>query len=159
MVYGICMHFAAVDWIMSLQPAFQLDHLRPAGRHRPDAVGPGAACFIVLAWLAARPPLADVVSLEVLNDLGNLLLTFLVIWAYMVFFQFMLIWIANLPLRGDLVPDRSQRRLAVGGLGAVRSRTSPCRSSCCCCARVKQDPARLAGVAGLVLFMQLVFHY
>ena len=37
------------------------------------------------------------VSAEALNDLGNLLFTFLIIWAYMVFFQFMLIWIANLP--------------------------------------------------------------
>ena len=31
-----------------------------------------------------------------LHDLGNLLLTFLILWAYMVFFQFMLVWIANM---------------------------------------------------------------
>ena len=46
--------------------------------------------------------------------------TFLVIWAYMVFFQFMLIWIANLPYEVIWYLPRIARRLAVGGLGAVR---------------------------------------
>ena len=49
-----------------------------------------------------------------LNDLGNLLFTFLVIWAYMVWFQFMLIWIANLPVDVDLVPARGRRAAGSG---------------------------------------------
>src|SRR6185312_14677474 len=53
--------------------------------------------LIVLAWLLRRSPLARLVSVAALGDLGSLLFTFLIMWAYMVFFQFMLIWIANLP--------------------------------------------------------------
>ena len=55
-----------------------------------------AVVLLVLAWLAPRPPVANILSPDVVNDLGNLLFTFLILWAYMVWFQFMLIWIANL---------------------------------------------------------------
>ncbi len=53
---------------------------------------------MVLAWLIDRPPLAEVASLKVRNDLGSLLLTLLILWAYMAWFQFMLVWIANMPV-------------------------------------------------------------
>ena len=32
-----------------------------------------------------------------MNDLGSLLFAFVVVWSYMIWFQFMLIWIADLP--------------------------------------------------------------
>jgi hypothetical protein len=153
--YGICMHFAAVDWLMSLQPAFRSSIFGPlvASGQLLSAL---ALVLIVLAWLVQRPPLREAVSVEVLNDLGNLQFTFLIIWAYMVFFQFMLIWIANIPLEVFWYLDRSQ-----GGwewvawalfllhfvvpffLLLMRS--------------IKRNPLTLAAVAGLMLFMQLVF--
>ncbi len=153
--FGICMHFAAVDWIMSLQPSFHSSIFGPlvvSGQ----VMSAQAMVLLVLAWAVRRPPLADAVSVEALSDLGNLLLTFLVIWAYMVFFQFMLIWITNLPYEVSWYTDRSR-----GGWEWVAwalfllhfavpfflllQRT------------VKRNPATLAGVAALLLFMQLVF--
>jgi hypothetical protein len=50
-----------------------------------------AAC-----WLAPRKPLADVVSPDVWNDLGNLLLAFVMLFTYLSFSQFLLIWSGNL---------------------------------------------------------------
>ena len=41
--------------------------------------------------------MANVVSISALIDLGSLLFSFLVVWAYMAWFEFMLIWIADLP--------------------------------------------------------------
>ena len=37
------------------------------------------------------------VSTKAINDLGSLLFTFLILWAYMVWFEYMLVWIADLP--------------------------------------------------------------
>jgi hypothetical protein len=50
-----------------------------------------------LALVGDRPPLAGVVGRPILRDLGSLLLTFVMIWAYMAFSQLLLIWSGNLP--------------------------------------------------------------
>jgi hypothetical protein len=153
--YGICMHFGAVDWIMSLQPAFHSSIFGPVVVSG-QMLSALALVLIVLGWAARRPPLDGAVSVEALSDLGNLLLTFLIVWAYMVFFQFMLIWIADLPYEVIWYTNRSRDgwewvawalfllHFAVPFF-LLLQRT------------VKRNPATLAGVAGLLLFMQLVF--
>ena len=59
-------------------------------------------------------------SLKVRNDLGSLLLTLLILWAYMAWFQFMLIWIANMPVDVVWYLPRDQRRLEGGDVGDRR---------------------------------------
>ena len=94
-VYGLTITFASVDWTMSLTLNFYSTMWGPlfaAGQ----LVSAMAFSVLVLGWLVSAPPYRHVLSLEVLNDVGNLLFSFLIIWAYMAFFQFMLIWMANL---------------------------------------------------------------
>jgi hypothetical protein len=102
--------------------------------------------------------LARVASPDALNDLGNLLFTFLIIWAYVVFFQFMLIWIANLPYDASWYLPRSR-----GGWPWVAWALFVFHFAApfflLLMRRVKQDPRSLAQVAGVILFMQLVFMY
>ena len=63
---------------MSLQPAFRSTMFGPL--FASGELLTGFACaLIVLAWLLYRSPLADVVSVEALGDLGNLLFTFRVL--------------------------------------------------------------------------------
>src|SRR5262249_11934693 len=50
-------------------------------------------------FLARRPPLAEYLTPQHLRDLGNLLLAFVMLWAYMSFSQFLLIW------SGDVVEE------------------------------------------------------
>src|SRR5262249_37738198 len=91
-VYGITLTFASVDWVMSLQPAFRSTMFGPlfaAGQ----LVTAHSFALIVMAWLASRPPLSEIISRQTFNDLGNLLFTFVNIWAYLTFCQVMLIWI------------------------------------------------------------------
>lgn len=95
-VFGITVTFAAVDWQMSLQPKFHSTIYGPLVATGQVLSG-HAVALVVLAWLGPRTAVADFLSPKALNDLGNLLFTFLVVWAYMIWFQFMLIWIANLP--------------------------------------------------------------
>lgn len=106
-LFGISMTFAAVDWIMSLEPTFRSTIFGPLVA-TGQVLSAHAVALIALAWLAPRSDFGPLLSPKVLSDLGNLLFTFLVVWAYMVWFQFMLIWMANLPHEAAWYLARSQ---------------------------------------------------
>jgi hypothetical protein len=157
-VYGVSLHFAAVDWAMSLQPVFHSTIWGPI-----FAVGQLLSAFcltlIVLSRLIERAPLGEVASLKVRNDLGSLLLTLLILWAYLVWFQFMLVWIANLPV--DIIwylPRASWGWKAAIAVIAVLHFAVP--FFLLLMRKVKQNSRAVAWIAGLILLMQLVFmHY
>jgi hypothetical protein len=92
---GVTATFAAIDWLMSLEPDWY-------STVYGAIVAWGAVltsmpfAIVLLVLLARRPPLAGLVSPRLLNDLGSLLLAFLVLWSYMAYFQYLLIWAANL---------------------------------------------------------------
>src|SRR5581483_941877 len=156
-IYGLCITFAAVDWIMSLQPGFRSTIFGPIVASGQILSGQAFA-LIVLAWLVARPPVADLISLEALNDLGNLLLTFLIIWAYLVWFQFMLISVANLPYEVIWYLPRSRGgwqwvAWALLFLHFVFPFFLLLQRD------VKRNPRVLGGLAGWLLLMQLVYVY
>jgi hypothetical protein len=155
--YGITITFASVDWIMSLQPAFRSTIFGPLVATGQFLSGQAFA-IIVLAWLIARTPVANLVSVEALNDLGNILFTFLIIWTYLGFFQYMLIWIANLQYDIIWYLPRSQGGWKwVGWALIIFHFAVP--FFLLLLRDVKRDPLRLAMVAGLILFMQLVYNY
>jgi hypothetical protein len=156
-VYGITITFASVDWVMSLQPAFRSTIFGPVFASSQILSG-HAFALVVLARLVVRPPVAEQMSPDALNDLGSLLFSFLVIWAYLVFFQFMLIWMANLPYEVVWYEPRGRDgwqyvtvALVLFGFAvpffALLSRN------------IKRDPRALATVAGLILFTQLAYGY
>lgn len=95
-LYMLTVTFAAFDWMMSLEPEWYSSIygvIVIAGQ----AVATIAFALIVLALLAKREPLADWLSVDVFNDLGNFLLAFISFWAYVSFSQYLIIWSANLP--------------------------------------------------------------
>jgi hypothetical protein len=51
---------------------------------------------LILALLINTTPLADLASEQHLLDLGNMILAFVMLWAYMAFSQFLIIWAGNL---------------------------------------------------------------
>jgi hypothetical protein len=156
-VYGVTITFAAVDWIMSLTPAYRSTIIGPVFASG-ELLSGQAFVLLVLAWLVWRPPLANAISLEALNDLGNLLFTFLVIWAYTSYFQFMLIWIANLPY--DIIWYLARGRDGWQWVGAALAALEFAVPFFLLLSRdVKRRPRALAWVAGLLLFMHLVFQY
>jgi hypothetical protein len=156
-VYGATITFASVDWVMSLQPEFHSTMFGPLFAAGQLLVG-HAFAVLVLAWLAKDLPVGSLISPDVLNDLGNLLFTFLVIWAYMAFFQFMLIWMANLPDEIIWYLPRSQ-----GGWQWVAWALFVFHFAVpfflLLMRDVKRNARSLAQVAALILFMHLVFQY
>src|SRR5438094_6905720 len=87
------------------------------------------------------------------RDLGNLLLTFVMMWAYLSFSQFLLIWSENLP---EEIPWYLRRTR--GGwlwLALLLVVFQFCLPFLLLLSReIKQDPRRLAAVALLVLVMR-----
>jgi hypothetical protein len=156
-IFGISITFAAVDWLMSLQPKFHSTIYGPLVVTGQVLSG-HAVALIALAWLAERSAIAEVLSPKALSDLGNLLFTFLVVWAYMVWFQFMLIWIANLPYEVIWYLPRARGGWEwVGYALLVFHFIIP--FFLLLMRDVKQHLPTLAKVAGLLLAMQLVHGY
>src|SRR6185295_5003582 len=56
-----------------------------------------AFLIIVLVWLSRRPPLDAIVVPSHFHDLANLMLAFVMLWAYFSFSQYLIIWSGNLP--------------------------------------------------------------
>jgi hypothetical protein len=95
-IYGLTITFAAIDWAMSLEPEwystiFGLIFLTGQG------VAAVSFAIIVTRFLSKGEPLSEIVSPKQFLDLGNLLLAFVMLWAYMSFSQFLIIWSGNLP--------------------------------------------------------------
>jgi hypothetical protein len=84
--------FASIDWIMSLEPDWYSTIF--------GAMVGSAQLLTALALAIGMATLiraADRTFAEAWNDLGNLLLAFVMLWTYMEFSQFLLIWSGNLP--------------------------------------------------------------
>jgi hypothetical protein len=87
--------FSAVDWVMSLEPRWT-STIYGAMLITGDAMATLALMILVAALLASGRPMSEVATPGRLNDLGNLLLAFVMLWAYMSFCQFLIVWSGNL---------------------------------------------------------------
>jgi hypothetical protein len=95
-LYGLTMTFAAVDWVMSLEPLWYSTIF--AAIIATGQLLPALALAVAgLAWLLPHnKSLAGVMTPQIWNDLGNMLLAFVMLWTYMSFSQLILIWSGNL---------------------------------------------------------------
>ena len=95
-VHALVVSLAAVDWIASLTPGWS-----SSGFGLVVATGQMLAAMALAVAVAAprwRMPQGEAADGRmVLNDLGNLLLTYVLMWAYLAYTQFLVIWSENLP--------------------------------------------------------------
>ena len=94
-LYGLTVTFAAIDWMMSLEPKW---YSTIFGMIFMVSFGLAALALAIVAtrFLESQKPLAQVISPDRWHDLGNLLLALVMFWAYLQFSQFLLIWSENL---------------------------------------------------------------
>ncbi len=95
LLLGVTVSFAAIDWLMSIDSEWY-STMYPPLVAMSDLLLALAFAIVVVVALAHRPPLRDLLGPRVFNDLGSLLLAFLMLWAYMAFFQYLLIRAGNL---------------------------------------------------------------
>ena len=95
-VYVLCMNFASTDWVMSLTPEWYSTVFVEvfAGGQFLSAL---ALMTAVLCLFAAQFSLGDIIPAKVFQDLGSMLVAFVIFWAYVSFSQFLIIWSGNLP--------------------------------------------------------------
>jgi hypothetical protein len=95
-LYGFTISFAAIDWVMSLDPSwistiFGLVIL----------IGEvlSAMCFAVVVEriLFNYKPMSEMLKPDFVHDHGKWMLTFIMMWAYFNYSQWLIIWAGNLP--------------------------------------------------------------
>jgi hypothetical protein len=95
-VYGFTISFASFDWAMSLEPHWY-STIYGMLWMVSQALSGLAFAIAVLALLSDRAPISRLSLPDSLHDLGNLLLAFVMLWAYLSFSQLLIIWSGNLP--------------------------------------------------------------
>lgn len=88
--------YAFIDWIMSLEPDWYstiYGWMFTVG----EVLLTFSFMVAVLVLLSKREPFASFLTRQHYHDIGNLMLAFTMLWAYMSFAQFLIIWAENLP--------------------------------------------------------------
>ncbi len=154
LVLGFTASFASFDWLMSLEPRW---YSTVFGMIFLVAQGLGALSFCLLVSFYLRKSGVDKkeVAPKTLNDLGNILLAVLMVWAYTSFIQYLIIWSGNLPQESTWFVHRSQNGWQWVALALVVFQFAApffalfFRS-------VSRDAVRLSAVAALALVFRFV---
>ena len=95
-IYCLLTTFAAVDWLMSLDPHWYSSLF---GVYVLGGQGIAALAFVILAalYLVQREPMSDALNATHFHDYGKLLLAFVMLWTYFALSQLLIIWSADLP--------------------------------------------------------------
>ena len=109
----LTMTFTGIDWVMSLEPRW---YSTMFGINFFISAGLAAYAFVTffLTRLARTPAMGDILKPNHFRDLGNLMLAFVMLWAYTQFSEFLLMWYANLK---EEIPYYLVRR--AGAWGAI----------------------------------------
>ncbi len=96
LLHAVASTFAVVDWLMSLDPhwfstIFGLLFLIQ------QALAAMGFVLLLMASMSKTLPMSRIVRKDDIHDYGKFLLTFVMVWAYFSFSQFLIIWSANLP--------------------------------------------------------------
>jgi hypothetical protein len=153
-LYAFTITFAAIDWVMSLDPKWFstiFGFIIIAGECL------SAMCFMVVVEriLVRYEPFASWLKPKEVHDHGKLMLTFILLWAYFSFSQLLIIWAGDLPAEIRFYMRRLNMGWQVVGLILVVFHffvpffmllSRP----------FKRDPRRLVWLAVWLLFMRFV---
>jgi hypothetical protein len=157
-IYTLTMTFASIDWAMSLQPFWNSTVYGLMMIFGQLLSGLSFAIFALnwapglgRSWGSQTPPIP-------FKDLGALLLTFVMGWAYLAYFQLLIIWAGNIPHEVSWYVDRTQGGwLAVGILVAVLQFALP--FVLLISMRVRHNLRLLAGLGAAIVCVYLVNLY
>jgi len=95
LLFCLTMTACSIDWMMSLEPKW---YSTMYGINFIVGAGLASYAFVTffLTRLAPTAAMADIIKPNHFRDLGNLMLAFVMLWAYTQFSEFLLMWYANL---------------------------------------------------------------
>ncbi|HYX75060.1 MAG TPA: hypothetical protein VE819_10295 [Steroidobacteraceae bacterium] len=154
-VYILSMTVAAVDWIGSLEPRWSSTALGLV-----VVTGQGLAAFAFATECATLTELRTTrthtrerptqLSAERCGDLGNLLLAFVMTWAYLAFVQFLITWAEDLPRETVWYLPRLAGGAGVLAIALILLQFAV-PFALLLFRDLKRDPRTLTGIAGLLL--------
>jgi hypothetical protein len=157
LIYGLTITFAATDWLMSLEPHWY-STIFAALYATGQCLTALSFGIVLLTLLADRPPFREFLSPDTLNDLGNLLLAFVMLWTYMAFSQYLLIWAGN--LKEEITWFQARTRHGWQWIALALILLHFALPFLLLLSRdIKRNPRNLRWVAGGVLFMRLIDLY
>jgi hypothetical protein len=112
-LWGLAATYSSIDWVMSLE-AHWFSTMYGMIVMVVAALTAMSFVIFVLRQLSGQEPISSAVTASQFNDLGNLMLAFVMLWAYLSFSQFLIIWAGNIK---DEIPWYISR--AFGGWGVI----------------------------------------
>ncbi|MGX2040421.1 hypothetical protein ACWJKU_09860 [Methylocaldum sp. MU1018] len=148
-VYGLTVTVFGIDWIMSLEPRWTSTNFGFLSAVNPMLA---ALAFAVMARCLLTPAGRDTVgtSASLFQDLGGLLLAFVLLWSYLAFQEYLTVWSENLPDKAIWYVQRLNAGWRPWSW-AVAAVCGALPFALLLSRRLKRNPKRLIWAAALVL--------
>jgi hypothetical protein len=156
-IYVLTVTFATVDWVMSIDPHWY-STIYSLIFITGQVLATLSMCVLLLAVLSRRPPLSHVITRDHFHDLGNLMLAFTMLWAYMSFSQYLIMWSGNLEEEVPYYTIRTDKFQKIVALGIVIFHFAV-PFALLLGRRNKRSVRTLALIASLILLMRVVDLY
>ncbi len=153
-LYVLTITFASFDWLMSLEPHW-FSTIYGVLILGGQGLSTLAFVLIVMAFLGRREPLNRILVATHYHDVANLMLAFVMLWAYFSFSQYLIIWAGNLPEEIAWYMHRLHTGWRFVGLALVLFHFA-LPFVLLLMRAIKRAPSAIAKVAGLVLLARLV---
>jgi hypothetical protein len=95
-IYSFTISFAVIDWVMSLQARW-ISTIYGLLFIAGEALSAFCFCVVIEHILGKRKPMSGYLTDTEVHDHGKFMLTFVMVWAYFNFSQWLIIWAGNLP--------------------------------------------------------------
>jgi uncharacterized membrane protein YpjA len=156
-VYSLTLTFAVTDWVMSVNPHWFSTMWGPMFMVGQALVALAFA-ICVLVMLSADAPMNQVLNASHFHDLGKFLFAFLMMWAYLMFSQFLIMYSANVAEEVPHYIDRSRGGYQwVAAILVILHFALP--YSLLLSRNTKRDLRRISVVAGWLIVMRLIDYY
>ena len=105
-LYVMTATLASVDWVMSLDPHW-FSSLFGFAFVAGHALSAFAFVVPIMLFLSRRKPMSGIVGTKLFHDYGKFMLAAVMVWAYFMISQYLIIWSGNLPEEIGWYIDRS----------------------------------------------------
>jgi hypothetical protein len=157
-LWGIAVTFSSIDWVMSLEPHWYSTIYGMIFMMVGTLLAMSFVIFVLRMLSDSEPILRESVTPNQFNDLGNLMLAFVMLWAYLSFSQFLIIWSGD--IKDEIPWYMSRAHGQWGALAAVLIVLHFAVPFFLLLQRgVTRRLRRLSVVAGLLIFLSLVDVY
>jgi hypothetical protein len=154
-IYVLVATFMAVDWVQSLTPDWysSIFGLLVVVSH---ALSTLALMILLLGYLVGDQPLLGEVPSGYFRDVGNLMLAFVLLWAYMSFSQYLITYSGNTAEEVSWYLDRRRGNWGIISLSLIVVHFLLPFLILLLGSNVKRSPRRLAGVAAYLVGMRFL---